>query len=134
METYDWLIHSARSFGSAFCGGLAGGFAGWRWPGWALTDDRLFQKPKIECREHQDDADVCGEAFPEAISKEEQIHANDHGDHCQKVNHGMRVFGHFSFVANASRTVKAMPNPAMPPIIRYDVCALPMTSVPAKIA
>jgi hypothetical protein len=32
---------------------------------------RFLQEPKIESREHQYDADVCGEPFPRSMPKEQ---------------------------------------------------------------
>jgi hypothetical protein len=39
------------------------------------------EETQVESREHQDQADIHDQPFPEAIPEEQNIHANDDGGH-----------------------------------------------------
>jgi hypothetical protein len=50
----------------------------------AVGESWVLHKSQIESREHQDDADVHHQPFPEAVPEEQQIHTDDND--CQRGN------------------------------------------------
>src|SRR5579871_1689198 len=48
--------------------------------------DSAPEKSKIECAEHQHDAQVSGQSLPETVAEERNVNANDNGDHRCNVN------------------------------------------------
>ena len=44
------------------------------------------EESQVESYEHQDNANVYCQPFPESVSEERDIHSDDDGYHCQHVN------------------------------------------------
>jgi hypothetical protein len=54
------------------------------------------EESEIESSEHQDNADVRCEPFPESVSKECEIHTDDHNYHCCHVKRDSELSTHSS--------------------------------------
>jgi len=54
------------------------------------------EESQIESREHQDNANVRYQPFPESVSEERDIQTNYDGYHCHDVNCDSDLFVHFS--------------------------------------
>ena len=55
-----------------------------------------LEESQVESCEHQDNANVHCQAFPESISEEREINTDDDGCHCQDVKRAGDVLAHFS--------------------------------------
>lgn len=56
----------------------------------------MSEESQIESREHQDDADIDDQPFPESVPEEREIDADDNGDHRQHVKRDGNLSSHFS--------------------------------------
>ncbi|MGH6993672.1 MAG: hypothetical protein ACREEH_10090, partial [Caulobacteraceae bacterium] len=52
------------------------------------------EKAQVEGDEHQDDADVRDQPFPQSVSKEGDVDADDERRHRKKVEHGNYLLSH----------------------------------------
>jgi hypothetical protein len=64
-------------------GGFWGGRLCLRHP-WLLW---THEEPQVESSEHQDNANIHYQPFPESVSEEREIHADYNGCHHHHVNH-----------------------------------------------
>jgi hypothetical protein len=69
---------------------------------WLLTTYRYiapyswtFEEYQIENGEHRDNADIGSQPFPESVSEEHEIYANDDGDHRRHVKHDSHLSARF---------------------------------------
>jgi hypothetical protein len=56
------------------------------------------EESEVESSEHQDNANIHGEPFPESVSEEHEIHTDDDGCHRQHIKHDSSLSAHFSSV------------------------------------
>jgi hypothetical protein len=63
----------------------------------AALCSRTPEESQVEGCEHQDDADIRDEAFPEAVSEEREVRTDDDGDHSYHVKND-RKFAHFNLL------------------------------------
>src|ERR1039457_2761495 len=54
------------------------------------------EESQVESCEHQDNADVHRQAFPESVSEEREIHTDDDGRHCHYIKRDGDPPAHFS--------------------------------------
>jgi hypothetical protein len=54
------------------------------------------EESEVECCEHQDNANIHYQPFPESLSEEREIYTHYNGCHRQHVNHGSYLSAHFS--------------------------------------
>jgi len=59
-------------------------------------ESRTHEKSQVESSEHQDDADIHHQSFPESISEERKIYADYNGCHHHRVEHPNYPSAHFS--------------------------------------
>jgi hypothetical protein len=63
----------------------------------AVRDLRVLHKSQIESREHEDDADIRHEPFPEALPEEQHIYTDDNDYQHRNVKHDGCGFCHFDY-------------------------------------
>ena len=56
----------------------------------------MSQESEVECREHQNNANIHHQPFPELISEEREIHTDYNRSHCHNVKRETYVSDHFS--------------------------------------
>jgi hypothetical protein len=54
------------------------------------------QESPVESSEHQDNADIHHQPFPESVSEEQQIYTDDDGCHRHDVKYDNHLSAHFS--------------------------------------
>ena len=54
------------------------------------------EESEVESREHQDNADIHDQSFPESVSEEREIYADYNGCHCHHVKNDSDLSAHFS--------------------------------------
>ena len=54
------------------------------------------EESKIESSEHQDNASIHAQPFPELVSEEREIYTDYDGCHCYRVKHSSYLSVHFS--------------------------------------
>jgi hypothetical protein len=54
------------------------------------------EKSEVESYEHQDDANIHCQPFPESVSEEHEIHTDYDGYHCHHVKHDSYLFAYLS--------------------------------------
>src|SRR5579863_4790062 len=54
------------------------------------------EESQVESCEHQDDANIHCQPFPESVSEEREIHSDYHGCHCHHVKRDSDLPAHFS--------------------------------------
>jgi hypothetical protein len=62
------------------------------------------EKSKVESSEHQDNANIHYQPFPESVSEEHEIYADYDGDHRHHVKHGSYLSAHFSLPVTSDAT------------------------------
>jgi hypothetical protein len=63
------------------------------------------EESKVESSEHQDNANIHCQPFPESVSEERDIHTDYDGCHRHRVKHSSHLSVHFSIPCQASRKV-----------------------------
>jgi hypothetical protein len=79
----------------------------WVSPSWsrALSDKifppqlRTFEESQVESPEHQDNANIHQQPFPESVSEEREIYADYNGYHRRHVKHDSRLSAHFRYLS-----------------------------------
>jgi hypothetical protein len=56
----------------------------------------VLEESHIERREHQNNADIHHQPFPESVPKEKYVHGNDNGYQRGKIKHNRHVLRHLS--------------------------------------
>lgn len=54
-----------------------------------------LEESQVESAEHQDNADIHYQPFPESVSEEREIDADDDGDHRHHIKHDSDLSAHF---------------------------------------
>jgi hypothetical protein len=73
---------------------------------------------QVERSEHQDDANIHHQPFPESASKEREIHSDDHSYHRQHIKHDnypVTCAAHFALRSATIAALTASRGPLMPP-------------------
>jgi hypothetical protein len=60
----------------------------------AASGSQVFQEYEVDDCEHDDDGDVYDQSCHEMVSEEQNVYANDTGDHEQKEDHHVHVLRH----------------------------------------
>ena len=60
------------------------------------SDSWTAEETDVESREHQDDANVHGQPFPEVVSEERDIDTDNNRHHCHAIKHDSDLSAHFS--------------------------------------
>jgi hypothetical protein len=53
------------------------------------------EESKVESCEHQDNANIHSQPFPESVSEEPEIYTDNDSYHCHHVKHGSYLSAHF---------------------------------------
>src|SRR5579863_10584331 len=53
------------------------------------------EESQVESCEHQDNANIHCQPFPESVSEEREIHTDDYGGHCHHVKRDGDLLAHF---------------------------------------
>jgi hypothetical protein len=69
------------------------------------------EESRVEGCEHQDNANIHCQPFPESISEEREIYANYDGCHRHYVKHDNSLSAHFSFFLRGNSTLVGMQFP-----------------------
>jgi hypothetical protein len=72
------------------------------------------EESEVEGREHQDNADIHCEPFPETVSEEREIDTDDDGYHRRHVKHDTCLSAHFSKTSTPAWINQAPDKPAEP--------------------
>jgi len=59
------------------------------------------EESEVESYEHQDNANIHCQPFPESVSEEREIYTDDDGYHRHHVKHVSYLSAHFRLVSNA---------------------------------
>jgi hypothetical protein len=70
------------------------------------------EKSPVESREHQDNANIHCQSFPEVVSKEREIHTDYDGYHHHHVNHYSCLSARFSHAGADSSVLQTFGDPA----------------------
>ncbi|MGA7210413.1 MAG: hypothetical protein WBX78_16205 [Pseudolabrys sp.] len=70
------------------------------------------EKSPVESREHQDNANIHCQPFPEVVSKESEIHTDYDGYHHHHVNHYSYLSARFSHAGADSSALQTFGDPA----------------------
>ncbi|MFZ1195315.1 MAG: hypothetical protein WAN49_07750, partial [Pseudolabrys sp.] len=70
------------------------------------------EKSPVESREHQDNANIHCQPFPEVVSKEREIHTDYDGYHHHHVNHYSYLSARFSHAGADSSVLQTFGDPA----------------------
>ncbi|MGB8243229.1 MAG: hypothetical protein WCF76_04945 [Pseudolabrys sp.] len=70
------------------------------------------EKSPVESREHQDNANIHCQPFPEVVSKESEIHTDYDGYHHHHVNHYSYLSARFSHAGADSSVLQTFGDPA----------------------
>jgi mannitol-1-phosphate/altronate dehydrogenase len=72
----------------------------WQFPLDAIAPcSRTSEESEVESCEHQDNANIHCEPFPELVSEEEEIYTDYDDYHCHHVKHDSYLSAHFRFLA-----------------------------------
>jgi hypothetical protein len=66
----------------------------------------MLEKSQVESREHENDADIRYQPFPESVSEERQIQSDDNSDHRCHVKHDYQ-FAHFDILRRRRMSARA---------------------------
>ncbi|MGC1682662.1 MAG: hypothetical protein WA760_15145 [Pseudolabrys sp.] len=70
------------------------------------------EKSPVESREHQDNANIHCQSFPEVVSKKREIHTDYDGYHHHHVNHYSYLSARFSHAGADSSVLQTFGDPA----------------------
>jgi hypothetical protein len=63
---------------------------------WSVLRSWRHEKSQVESSEHQDNANIHYQPFPESVSEEREIYTDYNGCHCHHVKHYSHPSVHFS--------------------------------------
>jgi hypothetical protein len=79
-------------------------FAGWGWQSKPTGCSWTPEESKVESSEHQDNANIHYQPFPESVSEEHEIYTDYDGDHRHHVKHDSYLSAHFSLPVTSDAT------------------------------
>ncbi|MFZ0845663.1 MAG: hypothetical protein WAM62_07710, partial [Pseudolabrys sp.] len=77
-------------------------------------------KSEIKSPEHQDNANIHDQPFPESVSQERKIHADDHGNHRHHIDRDNNSSVHFG---SSTGFKPAWPGKTPPPLTASFIAA-----------
>jgi hypothetical protein len=73
------------------------------------------EESQVENCEHQDNANIHRQPFPESVSEEHEIYTDNDGCHRRHVKHDSYLSAHFSGIAILSSPSRDLPSQPTPP-------------------